>query len=252
MISKSGVVRFSVTLAAIVVVAGLPVTAQAELILVNGKIATLMHEEGFVEALSIRDGRVFEVGSAAQVLASRDARSRVIDLGGRTVIPGLNDSHSHVVRGGRFYNLELRWDGITTLQEALDRVAEQARRTPPGHWVRVIGAWSPSQFAEKRMPTVEELNAAAPDTPVFVLISLQQGLPQSCWCRSTWVGREQRGSRRKSLRIRGRRSGAHRGAQSYDSVPNNRSASTALKGAAGELYTALLCRAQPVRPHKRD
>lgn len=141
----------------------------ADLVLTGGRIATLAYEEGFVEALAIRDGRVHAVGSDAEVLRHAGEGTRRIDLGGRTVIPGLNDSHAHVVRGGRFYNLELRWDGVPTLREALQRVADQARRTPQGQWVRVIGAWSPYQFEERRMPTVAELNAAAPDTPVFVL-----------------------------------------------------------------------------------
>ena len=93
----------------------------------------------------------------------------MIDAGGRTVIPGLNDSHTHVIRGGLNYNMELRWDGVPSLADALRMLREQVKRTPPPQWVRIIGGWSEFQFAEKRMPTLEELNAAAPDTPVFVL-----------------------------------------------------------------------------------
>jgi predicted amidohydrolase YtcJ len=85
------------------------------------------------------------------------------------VIPGLNDSHIHVVRGGLNFNLELRWDGVPSLAEALRRLQEQAARTPPPQWVRVVGGWSEFQFVERRMPTLAEINAAAPDTPVFVL-----------------------------------------------------------------------------------
>jgi predicted amidohydrolase YtcJ len=106
----------------------------------------------------------------------RGDRTRVIDAGGRRVIPGLNDSHIHAVRGGRFYNLELRWDGVELLERALQMIGEQAKRTPKGQWVRVIGGWSPYQFKERRMPTVTELNAAAPDTPVFILFLYSQGL----------------------------------------------------------------------------
>jgi hypothetical protein len=107
--------------------------------------------------------------------AHRGAQTRVIDAGGHTVIPGLNDSHTHVVRGGRFYNLELRWDGVESLQRGLAMIREQAERTPEGQWVRVIGGWSPYQFKERRMPTVKELNEAAPDTPTFVLFLYSQG-----------------------------------------------------------------------------
>ncbi|MFG0318180.1 MAG: amidohydrolase, partial [Planctomycetota bacterium JB042] len=146
-----------------------------DLILHNGKIATLATDESFVEAIAIDQGVVHSVGADDLVLALRDAGTRVVDLDGRTVIPGLNDSHIHVVRGGRFYNLELRWDGVPNLTEGLARVSEQARRTPKGQWVRVIGGWSPFQFAERRMPTIAELNAAAPETPVFVLFLYSMG-----------------------------------------------------------------------------
>ena len=95
--------------------------------------------------------------------------SQVIDLNGRTAIPGLNDSHLHLIRGGLNYNLELRWEGVPSLADALRMLKEQALRTPNPQWVRVVGGWNEFQFAEKRMPTLEEINAAAPDTPVFIL-----------------------------------------------------------------------------------
>jgi predicted amidohydrolase YtcJ len=87
-----------------------------------------------------------------------------VDAGGRRVIPGLNDSHLHAIRGGLQYNLELRWDGVDSLQLGLEMIHEQAKRTPEGHWVRVMGGWSPFQFTEKRMPTVAELTEA-PEVP---------------------------------------------------------------------------------------
>ena len=95
--------------------------------------------------------------------------TRVIELRGKTVIPGLNDSHLHVIRGGLHYNLELRWDGVRSLGDALERLRIQAQNTPPPQWVRVVGGWNEFQFAEGRMPTLDEINAAAPDTPVFIL-----------------------------------------------------------------------------------
>jgi predicted amidohydrolase YtcJ len=67
----------------------------------------------------------------------------------RAVLLGLIDSHLHATRGGRFYNLELRWDGVPTLKQALGMVREQAKRTPKGEWVRVIGGWSSFQFKER-------------------------------------------------------------------------------------------------------
>ncbi|MFP3632524.1 amidohydrolase family protein, partial [Burkholderia sp. SIMBA_045] len=85
-------------------------------------------------------------------------------LHGRTVIPGLVDAHLQAIRGGQTFNLELRWDGIPSLADALDRLRRQVRRTPAPQWVRVAGGWSALQFAEKRGPTLAELNAIAPDT----------------------------------------------------------------------------------------
>lgn len=141
----------------------------AELILTNGRFHTLQKMKPTASAVAIRGGRFLSVGNAKEAFALRGPQTQVIDLGGRTVIPGLNDSHIHPIRGGLNYNLELRWDGVPSLDEALRMLREQAKRTPPPQWVRVVGGWTPTQFAEKRMPTLQEINEAAPDTPVFVL-----------------------------------------------------------------------------------
>ncbi|MDR6582965.1 amidohydrolase [Herbaspirillum sp. BH-1] len=140
-----------------------------DLILLNGKIHTVDKQNPIAEAVAIGGGKFLEVGSAADVMRLKQAQTKVIDLGGRTVIPGLNDSHLHLIRGGLNYNLELRWEGVPSLADALRMLKDQAARTPHPQWVRVVGGWTEFQFAEKRMPTLEELNAAAPDTPVFVL-----------------------------------------------------------------------------------
>ena len=144
-------------------------TNSADVIIYNGKLATQDDKRSFAQAAAIRDGRFIAVGTDREVMAYRDAGTKVIDLGKRTVIPGLNDSHLHLIREGLNYNLELRWDGVPSLADGLRMLREQAQRTPPGQWVRVVGGWSEFQFAERRMPTIEELNRAAPDTPVFVL-----------------------------------------------------------------------------------
>ena len=141
----------------------------ADLILTNGKFASMNKSQPFAEAVSIRTGTFSSVGSVTEVMRDKGPRTQLIDVKGRTVIPGLIDSHTHPIRGGLNYNLELRWDGVPSLADALSLLREQARRTPPPHWVRVIGGWSEFQFKERRMPTLEEINAAAPDTPVFVL-----------------------------------------------------------------------------------
>src|SRR6476620_6496230 len=141
----------------------------ADLILHNGKIATQDDRSSVVEAVAIRDGKFLEIGSDREVMRFRGERTKLIDLNKRTVIPGLNDSHLHLIRGGLNYNLELRWDGVPSLADGLRMLREQSQRTLPGQWVRVVGGWSEFQFAERRMPTLRELNEAAPDTPVFVL-----------------------------------------------------------------------------------
>ncbi|HET6328648.1 MAG TPA: amidohydrolase [Planctomycetaceae bacterium] len=141
----------------------------ADLILHNGKITTLDRNKSEVEALAVSGGRVAAVGRNSEILALRGAKTQSIDLGGRRVIPGLNDSHLHLIRGGLNFNMELRWDGVPSLAEALRMLKEQARRTPPPQWVRVVGGWTELQFVERRMPTLDEINEAAPDAPVFVL-----------------------------------------------------------------------------------
>ncbi|HEY3307259.1 MAG TPA: amidohydrolase [Desulfuromonadaceae bacterium] len=139
-----------------------------DLIIHNGNITTLDHTNPEVTAVAITNGRITAVGGE-ELINSGNEKTKKIDLKGRRVIPGLNDSHIHVIRGGLNYNMELRWDGVPSLADALAMLREQARRTPPPQWVRVIGGWTEFQFAERRMPTLEEINQAAPETPVFVL-----------------------------------------------------------------------------------
>lgn len=143
--------------------------AAADLILHNGRIATNDPTRPFVSALAIGAGLIQASGDDSEIMAYRGPQTEVVDLGRRTAIPGLNDSHLHLIRGGLNYNLELRWDGVPSLTLALQMLRAQAQRTPPGQWVRVVGGWSEFQFAERRLPTLEELNAAAPDTPVLIL-----------------------------------------------------------------------------------
>jgi predicted amidohydrolase YtcJ len=141
----------------------------ADLILHGGRITTLDPTRAEASAVAIGGGRVLAVGTDAEVMALRTAGTQAVDLAGRRAIPGLNDSHIHPIRGGLHYNLELRWDGVPSLADALRMLREQARRTPAPQWVRVVGGWTEFQFAERRMPTLDEINAVAPDTPVFVL-----------------------------------------------------------------------------------
>jgi predicted amidohydrolase YtcJ len=141
----------------------------ADLILYNGRFSTLDRNHPSPEAVSVADGRFLSVGRARDVEATAGATTKRIDLHGRRVIPGLIDSHMHIIRGGLNYNLELRWDGVRSLSTALKMLKAQVDRTPAPQWVRVVGGFTEHQFAEKRLPTIDELNAIAPYTPVFIL-----------------------------------------------------------------------------------
>ena len=143
--------------------------AAPDLILHNGRITTLDRSNPNAEAVAITNGRFSGVGSSRDILPTAGASTRLIDLGGRRVTPGLIDSHTHVIRGGLNYNMELRWDGVPTLADAMAMLRRQAQNTPPPQWVRVVGGFTRHQFAEKRLPTLDEINAVAPETPVFIL-----------------------------------------------------------------------------------
>ena len=139
------------------------------LILHHGKITTLAREMPEATVLAITDGKISAVGNDADILSLAGNATQRIDLNGRRAIPGLNDSHLHVIRAGLFYNLELRWDGVPSIAQAMEQLKQQAERTPPPQWVRIVGGWNEFQFVEGRMPTLNEINTAAPETPVFVL-----------------------------------------------------------------------------------
>ncbi|MEJ2789614.1 MULTISPECIES: amidohydrolase [unclassified Pseudoxanthomonas] len=141
----------------------------ADLILRNARITTLDAAQPSASAIAFADGRILAVGDEAHVMAHARDTTRIIDAGGRRLIPGLNDSHTHLIRGGLNYTLELRWDGVRSLADAMAMLKTQVDRTPAPQWVRVVGGFSAHQFAEKRLPTLEEINALAPDTPVFLL-----------------------------------------------------------------------------------
>ena len=141
----------------------------SDLILYNGKLTTLDPANPRATAVVIRAGVFTHVGSDAEAMALKSDDTRLVDLKGKRLIPGLNDSHTHLIRGGLNYLLELRWDGVTSVADAMDMLRAQVAITPPPQWVRVVGGFIEHQFAEKRLPTLDEINAIAPDTPVFIL-----------------------------------------------------------------------------------
>jgi predicted amidohydrolase YtcJ len=140
-----------------------------DLILHSGRFTTLNRVNPTASAVAVKDGKFMAVGDNADIMSLAGTATKVIDLKGRSVLPGLIDNHTHVVRGGLNFNMELRWDGVRTLADAMNMLKRQVAVTPPPQWVRVVGGFTEQQFVEKRLPTIAELNAVAPDTPVFIL-----------------------------------------------------------------------------------
>lgn len=148
---------------------GVNAQSKADIIIFNGKVTTLDDTQPEVQAVAIKANKIVFTGTSSQALKLKSSKTVVIDAHGKRVVPGLFDSHLHVVRAGRFYNAELRWDGVSSLQKALDMLTQQAARTPKGQWIRVVGGWNEYQFAEKRLPGLEEINKATGDVPTFIL-----------------------------------------------------------------------------------
>ncbi len=140
-----------------------------DLILHHGLFTTLDRGNPTASAVAIKDGVFIAVGHDSEVMKLAGPSTRVIDLKGRRVLPGLIDNHLHIIRGGLNFNLELRWDGVRSLADAMSMLRRQVEITPAPQWVRVVGGFTEHQFPEKRLPTIDELNAVAPDTPVFLL-----------------------------------------------------------------------------------
>jgi predicted amidohydrolase YtcJ len=140
----------------------------AETLLINGKIVTVDQQFSIQEAIAVRDGRILSVGKTSEIQKLAGPGSRVIDLRGRSVIPGLIDSHLHGIRAALSFSTEVNWIGVSSLDEALGRIRQAARTMKAESWLIVAGGWNVQQFKEKRVPTQAELTAAAPNNPVYV------------------------------------------------------------------------------------
>jgi predicted amidohydrolase YtcJ len=141
----------------------------ADVIFHRGLFTTLDRSNPTASAVAIKDGLFTAVGNDHETMKLRGPSTQVIDLRGRRALPGLIDNHLHIIRGGLNFNMELRWDGVRSLADAMAMLRKQVAITPPPQWVRVVGGFTEHQFVEKRLPTIDELNAIAPDTPVFLL-----------------------------------------------------------------------------------
>ena len=157
----------------VLVLFGLSTIAQSKqsptLIVFNAKVHTLDNANTIAEAIAVQNGKNIKVGKSSSILKLKTKNTKLVDAKGKTIVPGIFDSHMHIIRGGRFYNTELRWDGVRSLKRALTMLKEQAQRTPEGQWVRVVGGWNAYQFEEKRLPTLAEINEATGNVPTFIL-----------------------------------------------------------------------------------
>jgi len=162
----------------------------ADLIVTNARITTLNPAQPEASALAVKNGQFLAVGHEPEVLALAGPSTQRIDARGKRLIPGLIDSHIHMIRGGLSFNQELRWDGVGSLADAMAMLKQQVDATPAPQWVRVVGGFSEQQFAEKRLPTLDELNAVAPDTPVFILHLYDRALLNAAALRAVGYGRD--------------------------------------------------------------
>ena len=224
----------------------------ADTILHNARIATQDERRSFASALAIRDGRFAAVGDERSVMALRGPATQVIDAGGRTVIPGLNDSHIHVIRGGLNYNMELRWDGVPSLcrrARACCASRPRARRRRSGCASSAAGR--EFQFAERRMPTLDEINAVSPDMPVFVLHLYDRALLNRAALRAVGYTRETPDPPGGEIAARqGRQPDrpADRPAERHDPLQDALARAAALDpDDAAQLHAPLHARAEPLR-----
>jgi predicted amidohydrolase YtcJ len=168
MVSRSAL---SIVLLAATVLAGAQ-APPADLILTNGRIVTVDDTFAIASAVAIRGERIAAVGATAAIEALAGPATRRIDLRGQTVIPGLIDNHMHLLRAGTTWQYEVRWDGIGSRREALDRLRARVEATPRGEWIYILGGWAIEQFADDPAPfTRVELDRVAPDHPVLLQAS---------------------------------------------------------------------------------
>lgn len=143
-----------------------------DLILINGKIVTVDKDFSIQQAVAVRDGKIFAAGSTSRIKGLAGTKTKVIDLKGRTVIPGLIDAHMHFLRAGFRWRQELRLDTARSVKEILGLIERRVGQIRPGEWILTFGGWHESQLEERRAPTREELDRVAPHNPVMLRILL--------------------------------------------------------------------------------
>jgi predicted amidohydrolase YtcJ len=161
--------RLAYWLAAAVLLSSSAALAQsADTVLFNGKIVTVDKDFSVQQAVAIGNGRIVATGTSAAMKKLAGDKAKLVDLGGRTVIPGLTDGHIHGIRAALTFGTEVNWIGVPSLKEALEKIRAAAKTQKPGSWIVVAGGWTEEQFAEKRRPTPADIAAVAPDNPVYI------------------------------------------------------------------------------------
>ncbi len=167
----------------------LAVKTPADMVLRGGKIITVDRDFSIGQAVAIRDGRFIAVGTDRDIRPLIAPSTKVIDLAGRTVIPGLIDSHIHATVAGLSWDSELHWESLRTLADGLRQIAIAVKAKPPGSWIVVGGGWVPTQFAERRFPSRAELDALAPNHPVYIQYLRQGALLNRAAMAAVGIGR---------------------------------------------------------------
>ena len=140
----------------------------AQTVLINAHIVSADELDSRYQAMAIRDARIVALGTSNQMKSLIGPHTQVLDLKGRSVIPGLIDSHMHAIRAALSYNTEVHWLGVNSIELALDKLKQAASQTPAGEWLIVAGGWTEEQFKERRRPTQAEIQQAAPNHPVYI------------------------------------------------------------------------------------
>ncbi|QNT78728.1 amidohydrolase [Entomobacter blattae] len=147
----------------------MPAVETPDIILHRGLFTTLDPANPTANAVAIKNGEFIAVGHDKEIMPLAGKNTKIVDLKGHRVLPGIIDNHLHLIRGGLNFNMELRWDGVRSLADGMAMLRQQVAITPPPQWVRIVGGFTENQFVEKRLPTLDEINQVAPDTPVFIL-----------------------------------------------------------------------------------
>jgi hypothetical protein len=151
-------------------------------IYLNGKIVTVDDYFSIAEAVAIRGNAIQAVGSNQEISALKGDATLIVDLQGRTVIPGLIDNHNHVVRATEYWPNDARLDGVTSRSEALEVLRAKGDQLPPGEWLMSLGGWAESQFSDSRQDfTLAELDAISRDRPVFVQSVYDHAYGNTAW-----------------------------------------------------------------------